>query len=131
MPRQDVQPALSAGLLSTVLHPARGTIFPQPMLELADGRCVRMDEVYPAGWQIIFSAQAGEEFFQAAKKHHLPSVQVAQLGTAQLKETEGVLSDWYAKHAVIAAVVRPDHYIYGVYSHAMELADALEALHLA
>jgi len=131
MPRQDVQPALSAGLLSTVLHPARGTIFPQPMLELADGRCVRMDEVYPAGWQIIFSAQAGEEFFQAAKKHHLPSVQVAQLGTAQLKETEGVLSDWYAKHAVIAAIVRPDHYIYGVYSHAMELADALEALHLA
>ncbi|MEY3639928.1 MAG: hypothetical protein RIR68_3061, partial [Pseudomonadota bacterium] len=36
------------------------------------------------------------------------------LGTIAFTEAEGVLQQWFEKHGVQAAIVRPDHYIYGV-----------------
>jgi len=130
MPRQDVQPALTVGLLSPVPHPAKGTIFPQPLLQNKDGQPVRMDEIFPAGWKIIFSKEAGENCLHAAAHHHLPHLQVAQLGVGQLLELENVLTNWFSKHAVVAAIVRPDHYIYGVCADLKDVAQQLEALRL-
>jgi 3-(3-hydroxy-phenyl)propionate hydroxylase len=66
----------------------------------------------------------------AAATHHLPHLQVAQLGVGQLVELENVLTNWFSKHAVVAAIVRPDHYIYGVYADLKDLARQLEALRL-
>ena len=40
-----------------------------------------------------------------------------------LAETEGVLARWYERYNCAAAIVRPDHYVYGVAAD----ADALEA----
>jgi 3-(3-hydroxy-phenyl)propionate hydroxylase len=114
MPRQDVQPALSVGLLGSVVHPARGTIFPQPLLMQSNGEKVRMDDIHHAGWKIVFSATASDEFSQAAKHHHLPALMSLKLGTIAFTEAEGVLQQWFEKHGVQAAIVRPDHYIYGV-----------------
>lgn len=130
MPRQDVQPALIVGLLSPVPHPAKGTIFPQPLLQNKDGQPVRMDEIFPAGWKIIFSKEAGENCLHAAAHHHLPHLQVAQLGVGQLLELENVLTNWFSKHAVVAAIVRPDHYIYGVCADLKDVAQQLEVLRL-
>ena len=130
MPRQDVQPALTVGLLSPVLHPARGTIFPQPLLQNKDGQPLRMDEIFPAGWKIIFSSQAGAECLRATSTHHLSHLQVAQIGVGQLVELENVLANWFAKHAVVAAIVRPDHYIYGVCANANDVMQQLDALKL-
>ena len=131
MPRQDVQPPLSAGLLAASVHPARGTIFPQPLLTVADGQHVRMDDVLGFGWRVILSADAGDDLLQATQHHHLPALTTAKLGTAELQEAEGVLANWFQKHGVKAAIVRPDHYIYGVSASAQELAQQLNALVLA
>jgi 3-(3-hydroxy-phenyl)propionate hydroxylase len=130
MPRQDVQPALAVGLLSPVLHPARGTIFPQPLLQNKDDQPVHMDEIFPAGWKVIFSKEAGADCLLAAADHHLPHLQVAQLGVGQLVELENVLANWFSKHAVVAAIVRPDHYIYGVCADLKDVTQRLEALRL-
>ena len=131
MPRQEVQPPLSAGLLAASAHPARGTIFPQPLLTVADGQHVRMDDVLGSGWRVILSADAGDDLLQATQHHHLPALTTAKLGTAELQEAEGVLANWFQKHGVKAAIVRPDHYIYGVSASAQELAQQLNALVLA
>lgn len=130
MPRQDVQPALSAGLLGAVIHPARGTIFPQPLLVLSDGSQVRMDDVYPAGWKIIFSAEVQEDWVRLAHHHHLPELLSLKLGSSELTEAEGVLSKWFERHALQAVIVRPDHYIYGVCQTLQDVARQLDGLRL-
>jgi 3-(3-hydroxy-phenyl)propionate hydroxylase len=57
-------------------------------------------------------------------------LQVAQIGVGQLVELENVLANWFAKHAVVAAIVRPDHYIYGVCANANDVMQQLDALKL-
>jgi 3-(3-hydroxy-phenyl)propionate hydroxylase len=89
-----------------------------------------MDEIFPAGWKIIFSSQAGAECLRATSTHHLSHLQVAQIGVGQLVELENVLANWFAKHAVVAAIVRPDHYIYGVCANANDVMQQLDALKL-
>lgn len=129
-PRQDVQPALTVGLLGAVIHPARGTIFPQPLLNHVSGEKVRMDDVYPAGWKVVFNANVSNDFLSASNHHHLPSLTTLKLGTPALMEAEGVLAKWFATHAVEAAIVRPDHYIYGICRTPEELSNQLDALTL-
>jgi 3-(3-hydroxy-phenyl)propionate hydroxylase len=36
-------------------------------------------------------------------------------------ETEGILAAWFRRHECSAALVRPDHYVYGVASSASAL----------
>lgn len=126
-PRQDVQPALRAGLLSAQQHPARGTIFPQPWL-LVDGERQRMDDVLGSGWRLMLSPDADAALRQQASVHARPGLTVAQLGTPGLTETEGVLQRWFERHACHAALVRPDHYVYGVATDATQLSVQLAAL---
>jgi 3-(3-hydroxy-phenyl)propionate hydroxylase len=92
---------------------------------------VRMDDVHPAGWKIIFSSDLGDEWLQAAKGHHLPALLSLRLGSPELIETEGVLAKWFAAQDVQAAIVRPDHYIYGVARTPQEVSIQLQALKLA
>jgi 3-(3-hydroxy-phenyl)propionate hydroxylase len=35
-------------------------------------------------------------------------------GPDVLREESGVVTDWFARHACAAAIVRPDHYVYSV-----------------
>ncbi len=126
-PRQDVQPALRAGLLAVQLHPARGTIFPQPWL-MVGGEKQRMDDVLGSGWLLVLSAQADAALRQQARKQARPGLTVVQLGTPGCTETEGVLARWFERHACRAALVRPDHYVYGVASDASQLSTQLASL---
>jgi 3-(3-hydroxy-phenyl)propionate hydroxylase len=52
------------------------------------------------------------------------------LGDPGFQETEGVLAQWFARHAVMAAIIRPDHYIYGVAAEVASLIRQLKALKL-
>ncbi len=126
-PRQDVQPALRAGLLAAQQHPARGTIFPQPWL-LVDGEKQRMDDVLGNGWLLVLDRHADAALRQQARVLARPGLTVAQLGTPDCTETEGVLARWFERQGCSAALVRPDHYVYGVVSSAPELAAQLAAL---
>jgi len=129
-PRQDVQPALTQGLLANTPHALRGTIFPQPMISRPHAEPVRMDDVLGAGWRVVLSAQADASCLKACQHHHLPELRTAQLGTPEFSETDGVLSRWFEKAKAHAAIVRPDHYVYGVCSNAQELHEQLTHLRL-
>lgn len=120
-PRQDVQPALRAGLVSREAHAARGTLFPQPWLAGSGGAPVRMDDAIGCGWRLVLAATAPAGM--AATARALPWLTTVQIDVAGFAETEGVLAAWFARQGVQAALVRPDHYVYGVAS----TADALQA----
>jgi 3-(3-hydroxy-phenyl)propionate hydroxylase len=128
VPRQDVQPALQAGLLSAVTHPRRGTLFPQPWLLTPTGERRRMDDAIGTGWRIVLAAHASLAMQQAAAASSAIEVRVVQLGTPALTEADGLLAQWFAAHNITAAIVRPDHYVHGVCEAVDELNDQLGAL---
>jgi 3-(3-hydroxy-phenyl)propionate hydroxylase len=127
VPRQDVQPALQDGLLSALPHAKRGTLFPQPWLLTASGERRRMDDVIGSGWRVVLAAHAGQEMQQAAGSNDMQA-RLVQLGTPELTEADGLLAKWFADNKAVAAIVRPDHYVYGVCQTAGELSEQLSAL---
>ncbi|GAB3487003.1 bifunctional 3-(3-hydroxy-phenyl)propionate/3-hydroxycinnamic acid hydroxylase [Curvibacter fontanus] len=127
-PRQEVQPALRAGLLAAQQHPARGSIFPQPWLQQAAGEPKRMDDVLGSGWLLVLDRHADAALRQQARVQARPGLTVVQLGTPGCTETEGVLARWFERQGCSAALVRPDHYVYGVASDAQQLSAQLAAL---
>ncbi len=127
-PRQEVQPALRAGLLAAQQHPARGSIFPQPWLQQAAGEPKRMDDVLGSGWLLVLDRHADAALRQQARVQARPGLTVVQLGSPGCTETEGVLARWFERQGCSAALVRPDHYVYGVASDAQQLSAQLAAL---
>ena len=106
-PRQDVLPRLEAGLLAAQDTPGRGNLFPQP--RLADGRL--MDHHLGPGWRLVGDGSLA-----------LPaSGGLATLDLGQTPEAEGVVAAWMARHGCHAALLRPDHYVYGTAASAVEL----------
>lgn len=127
-PRQDVQPALSGGVLGCDEHPARGTIFPQPWLRHpVTGARVRMDDLLGCGWRLILAAG---EMQPDLSQFNLASLQVARLGDTGLTEWDGVLANWFDRHQVRAALIRPDHYVFGVADRVESLAAQCRAFRL-
>jgi 3-(3-hydroxy-phenyl)propionate hydroxylase len=47
------------------------------------------------------------------------------LGATTWLETEGVVAAWMRRHACHAALIRPDHYVYGVAATSTELEELL------
>jgi 3-(3-hydroxy-phenyl)propionate hydroxylase len=127
MPRQDVQPALQEGLLSALPHAKRGTLFPQPWLLTANGERRRMDDVIGTGWRVVLAAHTGQKMQRVAASNKL-AARVMQLGTPEMAEADGFLSQWLADNHTLAVIVRPDHYIYGACQTAAELSEQLSEL---
>jgi 3-(3-hydroxy-phenyl)propionate hydroxylase len=103
--RQEIVPPLEAGLIATPAHPAQGTLFPQPWVRAGDG-WARMDRVTGGGWRLfvaehVASVASAWRFGQDAAPH-------------VLVERDGIAAGWFARHGVGAALVRPDHYVFGV-----------------
>lgn len=99
-PRQDVLPRLDRGALAQADSTGRGTLFPQAWL-LREGQRVRMDDVLGRGWRLLRASEV-----------------------AALQEADGVLAAWFERHRCVAALVRPDHYVFGTAA----TSDAVPAL---
>jgi 3-(3-hydroxy-phenyl)propionate hydroxylase len=111
-PRQDILPALSTGLLFD--SPGAGTLFPQP--RLADD--VLMDQRFGSGWRLVL--------------HGMPPVAVEANGLTLIDldrtpEAHGVVAAWMQRHACHAALVRPDHYVFGTAANDTSLRRLLAA----
>lgn len=117
--RQEIVPPLETGFLAGTGHPAEGTLFPQPWVRAGDA-WARMDRVTGGGWRVFLSADAPEA--PGAWRIGSPG------SGAALVERDGVAAAWFARHGVTAAIVRPDHYVYGVANGAAELAALLSGL---
>ena len=128
VPRQNVQPALQAGLLSALPSSARGTIFPQPRIAQDSGP-VLLDALSPSGWRLVLNANCGVDVAQFLQQAHGPlKLRTLSVGATpqpdSLQELDGVVAAWFRHHGGLAALVRPDHYVFGVAAE----AGALEAL---
>lgn len=109
--RQEIVPKLARGLLA-LDHPASGTLFPQPWLRQGTGFML-MDALHGAGWRLAIDGRGALR----------PSVQtmtdaqrigIKLVAIAPGDERDGVVAGWFDANHCQAAVVRPDHYVYGV-----------------
>lgn len=137
--RQEIVPPLQAGLLAEDDNPVRGTLFPQPLVDAQDGAAQLLDVVVGGGWRIVASEAGvlGALALAAAREIPATVIQVgpaggeAPAGVLAVTEREGVLARWFVTHSCKAAIVRPDHYVWGVAADAAELERQLSTLAMA
>ncbi len=99
-PRQDVIPGLRCGWLHS--SAGAGSLFPQP--RLANG--VLMDTLCGHGWRLVHD---GQLVVQGAE----PGIGFIDITQGTTAETEGVVGQWLQRHACHAALLRPDHCVFG------------------
>jgi len=114
-PRQDVLPPLGTGLLFD--SPGAGTLFPQPrMIDKTQGALL-MDQLHGCGWRLVNDGTLPLDAPAGVTPIHL----------GQQPEADGVVALWMQRHGVHAALVRPDHYVYGSAADAAAAAALLKA----
>ncbi|MDE2418808.1 MAG: bifunctional 3-(3-hydroxy-phenyl)propionate/3-hydroxycinnamic acid hydroxylase [Burkholderiales bacterium] len=101
-PRQDVLPRLECGLLSKAESSGRGALFPQPKLN--DGKL--MDMRFGYGWRLVTDG--------TILPYSVPKgITCISLAEKESGEAEGVVEGWMRKQECHAALIRPDHYVFG------------------
>ncbi|MBL8384318.1 MAG: bifunctional 3-(3-hydroxy-phenyl)propionate/3-hydroxycinnamic acid hydroxylase [Burkholderiales bacterium] len=127
--RQELIPGLCAGLVSRSA-PLAGRVFPQPMVDAADGTAARFDDVTGAVWRLVLvatgaarDAAAPDRFadvIASARSHAIATIVVADrgpaavpAGTVVVTERDRLLAEWLAAAGCCGALVRPDHYVFG------------------
>jgi 3-(3-hydroxy-phenyl)propionate hydroxylase len=143
-PRQDLIPPLSCGLLSPLPHAANGTIFPQPRIRQSN-ETVLLDTIAGTGFRVVTNHKSIVEglrdaaltsldmqlvHFTASAKEENAGGQT-QSGALSVTEVERVVDSWFQRHQCSAAIVRPDHYVFGVAANGTELERQIEALRAA
>lgn len=137
--RQEIIPPLETGVLYSPRHPSSGTLFPQPRVAY-HGKSVLLDEITGYGWRIVTcrplnevpeaSSMIAADLGTLVSFNHatpLPLERVADYPGLQLKETEGVMRNWFGRYICAAVVVRPDHYVYGAVDNFDDLPNLLKA----
>ena len=108
---------METGLLSPIPHPANGTLFPQPWLQTPNGP-VHMDILAGTGWRLIQDARAPALPGAGPRR-----ITIGQPGSNDpLIERDAILATWFDQNACTAAIIRPDHYVYGVLTRATAAA---------
>lgn len=129
LPRQQLIPPLEEGFLSPAAHPANGSIFPQPRVRHGGGEAL-LDDLAGSWFRLVV-----RENFPAneTKLAEVMGMKLVRIGTGEgcLEELDGILAQWFEKNACGAALVRPDHYVYGVAASPGELDRQLEAMRSA
>jgi 3-(3-hydroxy-phenyl)propionate hydroxylase len=121
--RQEIVPPLETGLLSDRPHLANGTLFPQPWI-LSKGKTTRMDDVVGCGWRLFLD---GRRVTTALHVSEWP-ITCAIVGGGGLQEQDEVLGAWFVRQNCLAAIIRPDHYVYGVVENMGDIASELAIL---
>ena len=132
--RQEIVPPLQQGLLAFPLHPAHGTLFPQPWVTTADGRRL-LDVAAGTGFRLVLDARSAPEISPAVQAELTRlDVRPIPIGSAAdcnaLIEQDGVVAGWFDRHGCVAALVRPDHYVFGIAHDDRGLRDVLGQLTL-
>jgi 3-(3-hydroxy-phenyl)propionate hydroxylase len=116
--RQDLMPRLEWGALSDSDHPASGVVFPQP--RLSNG--LLLDQAVGGGFRLMVAQSISWSILESLD---LPSdVKIVRFGIggqpslsdahAEVEEQDGIVSAWFDRTRTVAALVRPDHYVFGV-----------------
>jgi 3-(3-hydroxy-phenyl)propionate hydroxylase len=121
--RQEIVPPLQKGLLDFPLHAAHGTLFPQPWIRTATGRQL-LDRAAGTGWRLVLDARGASDLSTGVQEDldrlDMRLVRVRPADAPQrddcdaFAEEDGVLAAWFDRHDCRAAIIRPDHYVFGV-----------------
>ncbi len=136
--RQEIVPPITTGLLAADAHPANGTLFPQPWVRWGGDRA-RLDGITGGGWRLILRAGAlrtdlppgalpGKAVRPTVVRLLAPGEAATDPADLSLTETDGVVAAWFARHRCAAALIHPDHYVFGVAGDASGLDRLLRDL---
>jgi 3-(3-hydroxy-phenyl)propionate hydroxylase len=93
-----------------------------------------LDELTGPGWRLFIDGRGNDAaalLSLCAARPDISGAAVAPAGTGRpntLEETEGVLANWFDRHGVVAAIVRPDHYVFGTARNITELDGLLREI---
>jgi 3-(3-hydroxy-phenyl)propionate hydroxylase len=121
--RQEIVPGLEGGLLSSRGGNATGTLFPQPWIVSSQG-AILLDDIVGHGWRLFLDGRqvgAPQDLDQAL-------VTPVVIGGPGLSERDGVVANWFDREQCVAALVRPDHYVYTALRSLEEAHPVLRAL---
>jgi 3-(3-hydroxy-phenyl)propionate hydroxylase len=119
--RQSLLPGVHHGLIDRDEAPA-GTPFPQAMARIEPGAAPRrMDDLLPVGFLLVLRRAPDAATFRAwADAAAALGAQVLCIdpsatlpGLSTLTEADGLLAAWFERHGCEAALMRPDHLVYG------------------
>jgi 3-(3-hydroxy-phenyl)propionate hydroxylase len=117
-------------LLAAAAHAANGTLFPQPWVRTKRGRQL-LDAASGTGWRLVVdggsSLAASTTLDDQARA---PGLRIIRIGAAEgmVEEEDGVVARWFGRYECAAAIVRPDHYVFGVTTDAPSTAAMLSEL---
>lgn len=133
--RQNLIPPLTAGAFQAGLEPPVGTRFPQPRIT-RDGGVERLDDVAGDGFRLVLAASVNIADLPSALRQVIADLGAQILCLSQedepsaqtsdalaLREADGLLAGWLREHGVIAAFVRPDHYVFAAARTRADLKD--------
>jgi 3-(3-hydroxy-phenyl)propionate hydroxylase len=139
MPRQDLMPGLECGLLSRTRRLGVGSLFPQPWV-VQGGSSRRFDDFCGRGFLVVFGGnlqlEASSKTIELCRNLNVKIVRFADQpssgddGILYVSEREGVATNWFTSHNCIAAIVRPDKYVFALASSDDELTSHLSELAL-
>jgi 3-(3-hydroxy-phenyl)propionate hydroxylase len=138
--RHRLIPPLTRGLIDRDHRgePAKaaGSLFPQPRVATADGRIALLDDILPPAFLVVsgsVDAQAALSDRELEILRRLGAVRVVLCsdavgiaadgsGVMILVAKDELFENWLLETGAMAAVVRPDRYVYGVAGSAPDLA---------
>ncbi|WP_058597434.1 bifunctional 3-(3-hydroxy-phenyl)propionate/3-hydroxycinnamic acid hydroxylase MhpA [Microbacterium testaceum] len=129
-PDKLIYPALRGGLIAS-----DGSLFPQGLVSTPEGTGL-FDDLAPADWLIVVSEPAALSALDDEVRAAFAAVggEVADFAItsmfqrARFSDTGGVYTRYFRSSGLVAAVVRPDRYTYGVASTPEELRSLLATL---
>ncbi|WP_406858019.1 bifunctional 3-(3-hydroxy-phenyl)propionate/3-hydroxycinnamic acid hydroxylase [Alsobacter sp. KACC 23698] len=124
--RQEIVPPLQRGLLALDTS-AAGLLFPQPWI-IGETGAVLLDKAAGGGWRLVVRVGSAADTAELAAEATQAGLCPIRIGEGALVERDGVLDRWFAHHKAVAAVVRPDHYVYGTATDAVSLTQLLVGL---
>jgi len=144
--RQDLIPPLKAGAIFGA-EPA-GRLFPQPRVIVADGKSGLLDDFTGARMRLVVHGIRPDQIPASARalierlggvivsvdlkisSKISSEISAAKPSVIAVREFDGLLASWFTRYGASAAIVRPDHYVFGVSADAggiAALADSLES----
>lgn len=140
--RQKFIPGLEAGLIGRHadghMQAGAGALFVQPWVH-AGTEIRRLDDLLPPGFLVVAGTPDVPEWLDAGATDVLEKIggRIVVIGTTaesvdapalHLKERDGLFNQWLSSFGAKAAIIRPDHYVFGTAANADDLRRLLDQL---
>jgi 3-(3-hydroxy-phenyl)propionate hydroxylase len=124
--RQNLIPGLNEGALCADQGAPVGMRFPQPRIASKSGECL-LDDMVGTSFRLVVSSELALRDVPERLRRKVVGLggavlllanaefsQPVGVGEWSIVEAEGVLNAWLHDHRLLAALVRPDHYVFAI-----------------